>query len=149
MCWMFQVLWQIYQSFEKRKKISKPSLNNNTYHCPYCLDETKEKALVVPSFIQLFFVKEMRFLIVYIHMIICWSLLSITYHHCLRVSYWPKYLHTGKAFNYYSFILLGFLVGTVFTTTVYIFNFLCTYTWEKDYIFPKQPVLWCNQFLEG
>lgn len=56
---------------KKGKKKCKLFLNNNTYHCPYCLDETKEKVLVVPSCISFFSVKEIRFLTSCIHMKIC------------------------------------------------------------------------------
>lgn len=113
----------------------------------------KKKHWWYPALFNSFFVEEMR----NIHMIICWSVLGITDWSSLWVGYLPKDLHTGKTFKCCHFISR---VDTVFTTTVYILFLLCTknhgiieyqsyQSWNHRILFPKQSVLWYNQFLEG
>lgn len=84
-----------------------------------CLDETKKKSIggMQPHLILLRERNEISYCVYsYDNMLACskhnWS--------SLLVSYLPQYLRPGKTFKYHHLVLFGFLVGIVFTTTVYI-----------------------------
>lgn len=105
--WMLQVVWQIYQSFEKRKKKSVSfSWTIILITAPIVWMKLKKKYWWCPVVFHSSLWKKLDFLL---HVFIwkyAWSVLRITDHHCLWVSYLPKYLHTGKTFKYHHFILL-------------------------------------------
>lgn len=94
-------------SFEKRKKKSVSfSWTIILITAPIVWMKLKKKYWWCPVLFHSSLWKKLDFLL---HIFIgkyAWSVLRITDHHCLWVSYLPKYLHTGKTFKYHHFILL-------------------------------------------